>query len=116
QSILALGKLAFQQLEKGNLIFYEEDLRECGIDVREASVYSGVCTQIFREEFGLHLGKVFSFVHLSVQEFLAALYVFLNFVLKNRNLLRDQNPGMLPLLRKQPMSALLKSAVDKALQ
>ncbi|KAI5609305.1 NACHT, LRR and PYD domains-containing protein 3 isoform X2 [Silurus asotus] len=116
QSILALGKLAFQQLEKGNLIFYEEDLRECGIDVREASVYSGVCTQIFREEFGLHLGKVFSFVHLSVQEFLAALYVFLNFVLKNKNLLRDQNPGMLPLLRKQPMSALLKSAVDKALQ
>ncbi|KAK3572340.1 hypothetical protein QTP86_031120 [Hemibagrus guttatus] len=32
ESVLALGKLAFQQLEKGNLIFYEEDLRECGID------------------------------------------------------------------------------------
>ncbi|KAK3516465.1 hypothetical protein QTP70_015057 [Hemibagrus guttatus] len=67
ESVLALGKLAFQQLEKGNLIFYEEDLRECGIDEREVSVYSGVCTQIFREEFGLHLGKVFSFVHLRVQ-------------------------------------------------
>ncbi|KAK3516274.1 hypothetical protein QTP70_008651 [Hemibagrus guttatus] len=57
ECILALGKLAFQQLEKGNLIFYEEDLRECGIDVREVSVYSGVCTQIFRKESGLHLGK-----------------------------------------------------------
>ncbi|KAM9461930.1 NLR family CARD domain-containing protein 3-like [Clarias gariepinus] len=116
ESILALGKLAFQQLEKGNLIFYEEDLRECGIDVREAAVYSGVCTQIFREEFGLHLGKVFSFVHLSVQEFLAALYVFLSFVFKKNNLLTEQNPSILKYFRNPNMSDLLRSAVDKTLQ
>ncbi|MCJ8728078.1 hypothetical protein PDJAM_G00000130 [Pangasius djambal] len=116
ESILALGKLAFQQLEKGNLIFYEEDLRECGIDVREASVYSGVCTQIFREEFGLHLGKVFSFVHLSVQEFLAALYAFLSFIIKKRKVLVEQNTGLFNLFRKSNMSDFLRSAVDKALQ
>ncbi|KAI4879703.1 hypothetical protein NFI96_028000, partial [Prochilodus magdalenae] len=111
--ILALGKLAFQQLEKGNLIFYEEDLKRCGIDVREVSVYSGVCTQIFREEFGLHLGKVFSFVHLSVQEFLAALYALISFVSKNRNVLQT---GFSGLSRKPKMFEFLKSAVDKALQ
>ncbi|XP_053540392.1 NACHT, LRR and PYD domains-containing protein 3 isoform X3 [Ictalurus punctatus] len=115
ESILALGKLAFQQLEKGNLIFYEEDLRECGIDVREVSVYSGVCTQIFREEFGLHLGKVFSFVHLSVQEFLAALYVFFCFIFRKTNVL-EQSTRRFNFFRKSDMSDLLRSAVDKALQ
>ncbi|XP_053098054.1 NACHT, LRR and PYD domains-containing protein 3-like isoform X2 [Pangasianodon hypophthalmus] len=114
ESILALGKLAFQQLEKGNLIFYEEDLRECGIDVREASVYSGVCTQIFRNEFGLHLGKVFSFVHLSVQEFLAALYAFLSFI--SRNITEQPTTDLSDLFSKSHMSDFLRSAVDKALQ
>ncbi|XP_051515721.1 NACHT, LRR and PYD domains-containing protein 12-like isoform X2 [Myxocyprinus asiaticus] len=100
--VLSLGKLAYQHLEKGNIIFYEEDLRECSIDVTEASVYSGVCTQIFREEFGLYLGKVYSFVHLSIQEFLAAVYRFLLF---------DQDKE-----NQSNITDFLKSEVDKALQ
>uniref|UniRef100_A0A673VUW9 B30.2/SPRY domain-containing protein n=1 Tax=Salmo trutta TaxID=8032 RepID=A0A673VUW9_SALTR len=119
ESILSLGKLAFQQLVKGNLIFYEEDLKEAGIDVNEASVYSGLCTQIFKEECGLYQDKVYCFVHLSIQEFLAAVYVLLSFINNNDNLmvkLQSTSSDFSSLFRDQLEVAFYKSAVDKALQ
>ncbi|XP_022616798.1 NACHT, LRR and PYD domains-containing protein 12-like isoform X1 [Seriola dumerili] len=88
--IESLGKLAFEQLQKGNLNFDQSDLTECGIDIRAASVYSGVFTQIFQEESGLYQDKVFCFVHLSVQEFLAALHVHLTFITSGVNLLSEE--------------------------
>ncbi|XP_067357051.1 NACHT, LRR and PYD domains-containing protein 12-like isoform X2 [Channa argus] len=115
--IESLGKLAFEQLKKGNLIFYESDLTECGIDIRAASVYSGVFTQIFKEESGLYQDKVFCFVHLSVQEFLAALHVHLTFFRSGINMLSgEQSTSQMSETRKAAETHLYQSAVDKALE
>ncbi|XP_031418530.1 NACHT, LRR and PYD domains-containing protein 12-like isoform X2 [Clupea harengus] len=75
QFLVKLGKLAFKHLDKGTLIFYEKDLAECHIDVNWGALQAGVCTQIFNMASGSTGENVFSFVHLSVQEFLAALFV-----------------------------------------
>uniref|UniRef100_A0A665SVV0 NACHT domain-containing protein n=1 Tax=Echeneis naucrates TaxID=173247 RepID=A0A665SVV0_ECHNA len=117
--IESLGKVAFEQLQKGNLIFYESDLTECGIDIRAASVYSGVLTQIFKEETGLYQDKVFCFVHLSVQEFLAALHVHLTFINSGVNLMAEEQTTTWrsKLIRTGSKTArLYQNAVDEALQ
>uniref|UniRef100_A0A087X3R7 NACHT domain-containing protein n=1 Tax=Poecilia formosa TaxID=48698 RepID=A0A087X3R7_POEFO len=117
--IESLGKLAFEQLMKKTLIFYESDLAECGIDIRAASTYSGVFTQIFREERGLYQNKVFCFVHLSVQEFLAALHVHLTFIKSGVNLLAKEEMKSKDVEERYHESSeteMYQSAVDMALE
>ncbi|XP_039877507.1 protein NLRC3-like isoform X7 [Simochromis diagramma] len=86
---LKLGRLAFEHLEKGNIMFYQEDLEQCGLDVTEASVYSGVCTEIFKRECVIFQKPVYCFVHLSIQEFLAAVYMFHCFTNRKSEVLKD---------------------------
>ncbi|XP_051726860.1 uncharacterized protein LOC127500029 isoform X50 [Ctenopharyngodon idella] len=112
-AILSLGKLAFHQLERNNLIFYDTDLEACGIDASKALVYSGMCTQIFKEETGIILGTMYCFVHMSIQEFIAALYAHL-FLDSNKKNVFDQESTE-QRNKNEAMIDLLKTAVDKAL-
>ncbi|XP_067235933.1 NACHT, LRR and PYD domains-containing protein 12-like [Chanodichthys erythropterus] len=124
--ILKLAKLAFEQLKKENIVFYEEDLKSCDVDVSEEDFEStGMLTEIFQQEAGLHEMKVFCFVHLSVQEFLAAVYVFLCYLNKNMDELqffieetrREVSPEHIDKPDKNiALHDLLKKAVRKAMQ
>ncbi|XP_032407164.1 NLR family CARD domain-containing protein 3-like [Xiphophorus hellerii] len=86
--LLKLGRLAFEHLEKGNIMFYQEDLEQCGLDVTEASMYSGVCTEIFKRENLIFQKPVYCFVHLSIQEFLASVYMFHCFTTRNSEVMK----------------------------
>ncbi|XP_040907537.1 uncharacterized protein LOC121190668 isoform X2 [Toxotes jaculatrix] len=110
-TILSLGKLAFDELEKGNPLFTEENLKECGIDIEKTAVFSGLFTRITREGCGLYQNNFFCFVHLSIQEFLAAFHVTYTFNNKGENLLTKPASGA-----DLPASNIYKTAVDKALE
>ncbi len=102
--IVKLAEVAFKQLMKGNVMFYEEDLIESSIYITDASVYSGICSEIFKEESVIHQRKVYSFIHLSVQEFLAAFYLFYHYIMIDTLQFCDV------------MHNLHRDAVDKALE
>ncbi|XP_026179715.1 NACHT, LRR and PYD domains-containing protein 12-like isoform X2 [Mastacembelus armatus] len=113
--IMKLGKLAFEQLQKGNLIFSKEDLQDCKIDLEQAAVYSGVCTQVIRKEHGLYRQDCYSFIHLTVQEFLAALYVLETFTESRDNLLASSRGVRVQTKAKRSVVSLHESAVDLTL-
>uniref|UniRef100_A0A9J7Z4L1 Uncharacterized protein n=1 Tax=Cyprinus carpio carpio TaxID=630221 RepID=A0A9J7Z4L1_CYPCA len=116
--IVKLADLAFKQLMKGNVMFYEEDLIESGIDITDASVYSGICTEIFKEESVIQHRKVYCFIHRSFQEFLAAFYMFYSHLMKKMESLQFFLDSRHERCMSRPFSfcELLKSAVTKTLQ
>ncbi|XP_076132109.1 NACHT, LRR and PYD domains-containing protein 12-like isoform X2 [Alosa pseudoharengus] len=111
-AILKLAELAYRHLKKNSILFYTIDLAECNIDVNDA-FNSGMFTGIFKEDSVFFEETIYCFVHLTIQEFFAALHVFASFLNKNVEVIKE-------FLGTKAMSCsvdeLLKSAVNKALE
>ncbi|XP_043956781.1 protein NLRC3-like isoform X3 [Gambusia affinis] len=80
--IFKLGRMAFEKLNKGEIIFSSDDLKSYGIDIEKAGVNCGLCTTIFKEESIFHSKELYCFVHLTIQEYFAALFVYRSFASK----------------------------------
>ncbi|XP_041960849.1 NACHT, LRR and PYD domains-containing protein 12-like isoform X25 [Alosa sapidissima] len=113
-AILKLSELAYKELLKGNILFYEDNLNECGINEEDITLYSGMCSEFFMSECAVDQRKVYCFVHLSIQEFLAALFVFHSFVTKNTEALRQFISQ--ESLSNLSMAEFLRTAIDKSMQ
>ncbi|XP_040006108.1 protein NLRC3 [Xiphias gladius] len=114
--LMKLGKLAFKMLEQGQFKITRSDWKDIGINEEEAVINSGLCTQYTTKPYILIHEKVFSFIHPTMQEYLAALYVFLSFINQGKNIfeqqLKDKFKGM---FKGQKTMELYKSAVDRSL-
>ncbi|KAK2833659.1 hypothetical protein Q5P01_017548 [Channa striata] len=80
--IFKLGRMAFEHLNEGKIIFTGGDLKNYDIDLKKAGVYCGLCTEILKQESVFNTKKLYCFVHLTVQEYFAALFVYRSFASK----------------------------------
>lgn len=114
--LMKLGKLALDMLEQGQFKITRSDWKEVGINEEEAVINSGLCTQYTTKPFVLIQERVFSFIHPTMQEYLAALYVFLTFRNQGKNTLGQQlKRKVRGMLKGHKAMELYKSAVDRSL-
>ncbi|XP_069036239.1 protein NLRC3-like [Lepisosteus oculatus] len=114
EAILKLGKLAFDNLEKNIIVFYEKNLREYDIDLN-SPLYSVVCKEIFKQNSAFNRKKVYCFLHLTVQEYFAALYVFGSHQNNNINPLK-KTKEIFSWFGRISLFSLNKGALERAIQ
>lgn len=115
--IMTLGKRAFTMLEKGQYFLcltYSNEPET--VDELEAVTYSGLSTVFYVKPMPFVDEKMFGFMHPTMQEYMAALYVFLTFLNEDRNIF-EAPKGKLWKLGRSKKSAmdLFKNALERSL-
>lgn len=114
--LMKLGKLAFNMLEQGQFKITTCDWKEVGISTEEAVTNSGLCMQYITQPFVLFQEKVVSFIHPTMQEYLAALYAFLTYRNQDKNIFEQHlKHKVMGMLKGHKVMELYKSAVERSL-
>lgn len=112
--LMKLGELAFKMLERGQFKISKCEWNKVGISDTEAVINSGLCTQYITKPFVLEQKKVLSFIHPTVQEYLAALYAYFSFRDLGKNVF--EKPGKRKLnISSKSMLELYKCAMGRSL-
>ncbi|XP_061617709.1 protein NLRC3-like isoform X2 [Phyllopteryx taeniolatus] len=120
--VKALAKLAFDQLMKKSQLFYETDLQNSGFDYLRAAKHSGVFTEVLKKVPPLKKNqqvKMFQFIHLTMQEYLAALYVMMSLFHDNKNVLAHSEQSLECLVmfcKQKPITQVHDIAIQRAVK
>lgn len=60
-----MGKLAFTMLQRNSNVFFEKDVMECDLNLLEATVFSGLCTEL--PTASSRAQREFCYVHFTLQ-------------------------------------------------
>ncbi|XP_057680072.1 NACHT, LRR and PYD domains-containing protein 12-like isoform X2 [Corythoichthys intestinalis] len=109
--VKVLAKLAFHHTMSKQQIFYDKDLADSGFDYSQAAKHSGIFTEVFKEVRPLRRnqqGKMFQFVHLTIQEYLAAFHVMICLFHDNKNILDDSEHAFECVSQEEEKSKVLE--------
>ena len=114
--LVSLGKTAWLALNQGQVKISEAHLKAGGgVAIDEAVVNSGLCTEFTVKQFVMYTEKVHCFIHSTVQEYMAALYVFLEFRNQGMSVFNESSKRKLPQDLRMISKQVYSSALEQTL-
>ncbi|XP_058482796.1 protein NLRC3 [Solea solea] len=115
--LMNLGKMALELLEQQKFKVAIYDWKNTEME-EEAVNNSGLCMEYLTRPLILFDEKMLSFIHPTVQEYMAALYAFLSFTNDGKNIFEEQLKGkgkFRGIFKVPKVTDLYKGAVDRSL-
>lgn len=111
-----MGKMAYRMIQEARDYFTVDDLQAVGLKYDDLKCRDGLTTEVKRESADVRTW-VFKFVHVTVQEYIAAMYVYVAYRKNGKNVIEpNKMTSWLPGSNKdRSVIDLYRPAIDRAL-